>query len=35
MARQFAELVLEEHAWAKNVAVDERLMRFEWPDETV
>ena len=33
MARQFAEAILREHAWAKNVAVDERLMRFEWSDE--
>ena len=32
MARQFAEAILEGHAWAKNVAVDERLMRFEWGD---
>jgi predicted DNA-binding transcriptional regulator YafY len=35
MARQFAEAILEEHGWAKNVAVDERLIRFEWSDETI
>ncbi len=34
MARRFAETILEEHDWAKNVAVDERLIRFDWGDES-
>ena len=34
MARQFAEVTINDPSWAENVVVDERLMQLEW-NETV